>query len=46
MIGVHAALRVVLDPNLSDNALTTSKFEGFKVFNQFEINFSKKKKLN
>lgn len=29
--GVHAALRVILDLNITDSALTTSKFDGFKV---------------
>lgn len=29
--GVHSALRLILDPNLNDNALSTVSIDGFKV---------------
>ncbi len=29
--GVHSALRLILDPNVYDNALSTVAFDGFKV---------------
>jgi hypothetical protein len=29
--GVHSALRIILDPNLDEDALSTSSIDGFRV---------------